>query len=171
MPLGSPFPINGLIAPLWMDINPDTGGAISWGLLGQPPFRVLVITYTNVVPNGGTAPLTFQIQLNEGSGLITYVYKDLANGTAAAYVGGKPASVGVEDTRGILRTQWQAPGAVAIPNQSAISLTYSVPAGFNPPVAGALNDGGSGQCGIGIGVGMLLALVLARQRQRRRRQG
>ncbi len=172
VPMGSPFPVNGLIAPLWMDLNPDSGGSISWGIVGQPPFRVLVITYDRILPNGGAQPLTFQIQLSEGTGLITYAYQDLANAAAPppAYAGGKPASVGVEDTRGILHTQWQSPGAVAIPNQSAISLTYSVPPGFNAPVFGALNDGGSGQCGIGIGVGALIALVLVRQRQRRRRQ-
>ncbi len=172
VPLGSPFPVNDLICPLWWDLNPDLGGTISWGIVGTPPFRVAVITWNGVPPGknlqtAGGKPLTFQVQLSESTNLITYAYQNLQQ--AQPYGGGKYASVGVEDQRGIIHTQWQVPGAVAIPDHSAISLTYSVPPGFTQTSIGALNDGGSSQCGIGFGAPAVLigSLVWLRRRLRR----
>jgi hypothetical protein len=175
VPLGSPFPVNDIICPLWWNLNPDFGGTISWGITGTPPYRVAVITWSAIPPaknlqTPSGLPVTFQLQLQETTNLISFAYQNLQQ--AKPWGGGKYASVGVEDQRGILHTQWQVPGSVAIADLSELTFTYSVPPGFNAPVIGALDQGGSGQCGLGFGTPAVLAgsifLVVRRLRLRRR---
>lgn len=169
VPLGSPFPVNAVLAPLWFALNPDLGGTISYGIQGTSPYRILVITYSNLQPAGGGAGVTFQVQLQETTNQITYVYQNLAQ--TSSYGGGRPATVGVEDSRGILFTQHQSPGSVSIPDQTAISYTYSLPPGYVSFSAAGLSEGGTGQCGIGYGLSALAVgglLVAMRRRSRGR---
>lgn len=62
---------NNIIALAWDDLNPGSGGSISYGLLGTAPNRVFIVNY-NQVPHFGSASqtVTGQIILYESTGVI-----------------------------------------------------------------------------------------------------
>ncbi len=62
---------NNIIAMMWTDLNPGTGGTINYATEGVAPNRRFVVTYTDVPHFGGATLLnTFQVILYEGTNII-----------------------------------------------------------------------------------------------------
>jgi len=92
---------NALLAAFWDDLAPNLGGAIYTGVSGTAPNRTFVIEWRNVNHYGvsGTNGATFEIQLDETTNHIWYVYQDTAFGNAS-YDSGLSATSGVENAAG-----------------------------------------------------------------------
>ena len=61
---------NNLIAFAWEDLSPNLGGTIQYFTSGSAPNRIFVVNYNNIQHFGGGNPVTTQIQLKEGVGII-----------------------------------------------------------------------------------------------------
>ncbi|HEY5648539.1 MAG TPA: hypothetical protein VIU33_03505, partial [Nitrospiria bacterium] len=58
---------NGLIAAYWEDLDPSVGGLISYGTVGAAPNRKFIVEFDQVPHAPAGNPVSFQIQLLEGS--------------------------------------------------------------------------------------------------------
>jgi hypothetical protein len=65
---------NDLIAPLWDDLNPATGGSVHYQTLGTEPNRRFVAQWTGVPEFVATGANTLQALLFEGSNVIEFRY-------------------------------------------------------------------------------------------------
>ena len=88
-PIPSAQEPNALIAPLWEDFNPNSGGSIHLFADGDE----MIVQYTDIPLFGGVAPNTFQVIL-KATGEIIYQYLDLQDD------GGLGATVGIENGDG-----------------------------------------------------------------------
>jgi hypothetical protein len=68
-----------MIAPYWDDLNLEFAGALETEVVGTAPERAFVVEWDDV-PSFANAEdrVTFEVQLHEGSGNITYLYEDVA---------------------------------------------------------------------------------------------
>ena len=84
-----------MIAALWDDFDPDAGGMVREGVVGEAPNRKYVITWDDVplYSDGAEGPRhSFQIVLEE-SGHIKFVYRDVPSAGASATVGTQDSPV------------------------------------------------------------------------------
>lgn len=67
-----------LLAPLWDDLQVNTGGSVNYQLTGSAPNRVFTIEYKNMEWNwsSSSSDISFQVKLYETSGKIEYIYRD-----------------------------------------------------------------------------------------------
>lgn len=65
------------IYPLWMDLNPSSGGQVYAGSTGNEPTRVFVIEWFDMPRYGGTGSVTFEVKLFEEDDHIEFHYQDL----------------------------------------------------------------------------------------------
>jgi gliding motility-associated-like protein len=111
LPAGPPgFTTNSMIALAWNDLNPGSGGTISYTTIGTAPNRRLLVNFT-AVPHfgGGGAPLTGQIVLYEGTNIIdiftTSITNDGSTMTQGIQNDGGTAGVGAPGRNGV---DWSA---------------------------------------------------------------
>jgi hypothetical protein len=88
---------NNIIAAVWCDLNPASGGTITYTTLGTQPNRTLVVSYNNVPYYGSTTPIAFQIQLRESSNIIEIHSSSVPTNT---YSSTNDRTMGVEDATG-----------------------------------------------------------------------
>jgi hypothetical protein len=176
VPMKDPAPVNALICPFWRNLDPSSAGSVTVGISGQPPYRVLVISW-NGVPNNRwfdesprnplIRPFTFQVQLQETTNTITFEYQQVQPAVPKLM---SVVSIGVENPRGLIGTQWQAPGSVSLTNLSALQFTYTVPPNAVTISIADASDGGAGQCGMGFGFpAVVIGMLIGIRRLRRRR--
>jgi len=85
--------IKNAFAPYWDDLDPSAGGQINWGVIGLAPQRQLVISWIQVPRfSSPEIPISFQVALSEGTGIIQCNYKELwpdnvLGGARAATIG------------------------------------------------------------------------------------
>jgi hypothetical protein len=143
-PLGNPA----LIAAYWTDLTFSIQGAGSayYQLLGSTPgLRRFVVEWKQAYPQNGSAGITFEAILYEGSNQILLQYQNTVTGTTG-FDQGAGATVGVRGTGTGQALQWSYDAAV-IPAQYAIlvmppSATYSLTIAVNPPGAGSVTGAG-----------------------------
>lgn len=116
---------NDFISPFWDD--QFTAGHIYYQTIGSAPSRKLIVSFDGIDPysNRGAAALSYQIILNETTGVITLQYKDVDYGVAG-YGGGGAATIGIENstgTDGLLYSFDQA----SLSDNYAITFSSSVP--------------------------------------------
>jgi hypothetical protein len=87
---------NPLLAAYWDDLNPF-GTSIRHGTVGSSPNRVFIADYEVDLTSGseGSDDLRFQVQLHEGSNLITVKYRDTQNNA-----NGQSATIGFQGAGG-----------------------------------------------------------------------
>jgi len=68
---------NNLIALAWDDLDPGSGGTISYGLTGTAPNRTFVVDYSNVPHFGSTSTISSQLILYEGTNIIEIHSSDI----------------------------------------------------------------------------------------------
>ena len=73
------FDPTNLIALAWNDLNPNSGGTISYCIEGSAPNRRFIIDYSGVPHFGGGQGVTGQIILYEGTGVIDIISSDIIN--------------------------------------------------------------------------------------------
>ena len=73
------FDPTNLIALAWNDLNPNSGGTISYCIEGSAPNRRFIIDYSGVSHFGGGLGVTGQIILYEGTGVIDIISSDIIN--------------------------------------------------------------------------------------------
>ena len=61
---------NNIIAFAWEDLNPAYGGTIGYRTIGTSPNKQLLVTFSSIQHYGGGYPVTAQVKLFEGCGLI-----------------------------------------------------------------------------------------------------
>jgi subtilisin family serine protease len=101
---------NGVLAPLWDDLNPGTSfggsGDVYAGVAGSAPNRTLYVEWYSVphfsLSGSGTA--TFELSLRESTGEIRYQWLDTDFGNSA-WNAGASASAGVESPSGTIGRQ------------------------------------------------------------------
>lgn len=97
---------NGIAAAWWDDLNPGGATKVFTQTVGTAPDRVLVVEWLDVAPftPGSTSGVTFEIQLEETTGAITFAYRDVTAGLAG-FDAGASATVGIEEPLGTTATQ------------------------------------------------------------------
>ena len=102
--------ITDFIAGYWNDLNPGSGGTISYFVSGSAPNRVFVVRYAGVphFTNGGSN--TFQIQLSETTNRIEVHVTSVTDD-------GSTATIGVQQGAG--------PNATAAPGRSGANFTVA----------------------------------------------
>lgn len=86
-----------MIAPLWDDLDLSAGGAVYYLTTGSAPDRVLTVEWRNVPHWSGSNGVTFEVQMEEATGDIYLLYRDVDFGNSS-YNNGASASVGLQDT-------------------------------------------------------------------------
>ncbi|HJY64806.1 MAG TPA: T9SS type A sorting domain-containing protein [Ignavibacteria bacterium] len=80
------------IAPYWNDLDPSSGGTISYTTLGSSPNRTFVVQYASVRYYQSSSTVTFQVRLYETTNIIEFIY-----GTGTALTS---AEIGLIDATG-----------------------------------------------------------------------
>jgi PGF-pre-PGF domain-containing protein len=80
-----PFPssdndADNMIAPLWDDLNPYTGGGVYYNMLGSPPDRRFIVTWYKVPHYYDSDENTFQVILYEKTNEIKFNYLTIWSG-------------------------------------------------------------------------------------------
>ncbi|MBS7788263.1 hypothetical protein KIH23_13225, partial [Flavobacterium sp. CYK-55] len=123
MPTTSMTAGNAFLAPLWDDLDIQSGASVKTQTVGN----LFIIQY-NTVTHDALASLTdsvtFQVQLNTVTGAITYVYPDVTFGNATNDFGAS-AAVGL---------QWSTTGGITYSNNTA-SLLNGQSITFTPNTA------------------------------------
>jgi len=86
---------NNLIALAWTDLNPATGGTITYETIGTSPFRKLIVSYNDVRRYNSTNTASGRIELNEFSNTIQIFSNSISSGVS---------TMGVENATGTLGT-------------------------------------------------------------------
>lgn len=71
---------NNIIALVWTDLNPSTGGTIAYNTIGLPPNRKLVVSFEAVRRYNSTATVSGRIELYEGSDIIEIHVSSISSG-------------------------------------------------------------------------------------------
>jgi hypothetical protein len=104
--LPDPTQPTGIAAAWWDDLNPAGAAKIFSQTVGIAPHRTFVVEWADVAPftAGSTSGVTFEALLEEGTGAISFAYKDVTAGVAG-FDNGAGATVGIEDPSGTTATQ------------------------------------------------------------------
>jgi len=119
---------NNLIAFAWGDLNPTLGGSVQYFTTGAAPNRIFVINYNAIQHYGGGFPITTQIQLHEGAGVIEIH-------TTSKPSNGQWQTMGIENGNGLAATY-------LVGRNSEIWATSNEAIQFIPP------NNATGACGI-----------------------
>jgi hypothetical protein len=135
---------NGVICPLWDDLNPASGGQIWIGALGTTPNRKFVVSWVDVphaVSTGGETRYTFQAILHE-TGEVTFQYLQVESGRNTL-VSGKSASVGLEDDTGLVGVRYSYQGSPSLLTNRQTILFAPRGAALQPPSLSGTLSGAS----------------------------
>jgi subtilisin family serine protease len=126
---------NNIVCPYWDDLNPAVGGQIRFGVLGEAPNRVAVASWEGV-PHFASATTTFSFQslLYEGSNEIKLQYLEVQPQNTSLG-GGRSATIGVENSTGVLASKHGYNTYSISNNFTAIRFVYN--ATTPPPPAPA----------------------------------
>jgi hypothetical protein len=98
--LPTPVSPDNLIAGLWDDLNPSSGGTVHYETLGVVPNRQFIVQFTDVPFYGGFGIHTFQYVLVEGANEIHVNYLDVISGGAGS------TTAGIENFNGTIGLQY-----------------------------------------------------------------
>ncbi|MGZ3899078.1 MAG: T9SS type A sorting domain-containing protein [Bacteroidia bacterium] len=135
---------NNLVAFLWTDLYPPSGGTITYSTQGTAPNRVCIITYSNIAYYPGSGSVTGQIKLFETSNVI-----EIHSGSASADSHLK--TQGIEDQPGTIGQA--TPGrnsvnfSISTPDAYSFSPGAALPACTLTPNAGAAVSSPTSGCG------------------------
>lgn len=106
---------SGIIAGLWDDLDPGSGGTISYSTMGTVGDRFFVISFEDVPSKNSGENVTFQIVLFEGSGDIAINIED----AGTPFMG----AIGISDPHGVAGKQFYGPTSI-VPSGSAICINF-----------------------------------------------
>jgi len=86
---------NNIIALAWTDLNPETGGTITYETTGTAPFRKLIVSYNSIRRYGSVNAISGRIVLNEFSNTIQIFSNSISSGIS---------TMGIENATGTLGT-------------------------------------------------------------------
>ncbi len=86
---------NSIIAFAWTDLNPASGGTITYLTTGTIPNRKLIVSYNNVNRYGSAAVVNGRIELSEGSDIIEIFTTEVSSGTNTMGIENDNGSIGV----------------------------------------------------------------------------
>ena len=117
---------NGVIAPLWDDLNPSAGGAVYAGVTGTAPNRTLHIEW-HQVPHftfGPSGAVTFELSLKE-NGDVRFQYLD-TDFSDSRWNAGASATAGLENAGGVIgrEVSFNQP---LLTSGRAVSCAYGAP--------------------------------------------
>ncbi len=113
---------NNLIAPLWDDLDPASGGAVYYETLGTAPNRRFIVQWDQVPQFFDVDSNTFQVVLYESTGCVEFRY-----GLVTPEAFADDYTIGVENQNGFLATR--LPGTVAV---QGACVELCPEAGFDP---------------------------------------
>ena len=114
-------PNNALFA-YWDYLDIELSGTVTTGVIGEPPFRTFVVTWSKIMTRSSPrAVLTFQIVMEETTGLVRFNYFDVDPGSGQG--GGVGASVGIENTDGSTGVMYNYNGTRPLSNGQSILWT------------------------------------------------
>ncbi|WP_293999859.1 LamG domain-containing protein [Sphaerotilus sp.] len=108
-------PVTNVLMPYWTDLDPSTGGTVTWEQKGTAPNRYFVVSWNSVFQYSTSTPFTFQIILYE-NGEFKYQYGN-ANAT------GSNATIGVQ----LSTTDYTLYGFKTTYNASGTAIRWSIP--------------------------------------------
>lgn len=116
---------NAVLYPYWDDLDPSGTGNIRVGVTGTSPSRKYVISYVNVPHySSPSAKFTFQVLLHETTNDITFQYLDVQPGNVTCGAG-RSATVGIEDSVGMLARKYSYDGSSLLDNGQAFVFTMN----------------------------------------------
>lgn len=98
-----------MIAPYWDDLDLRFAGFLETELVGEEPNRILVIEWDNVPRYETDEPVTFEIQLFEGSNDIVFLYQNVTQSDGGH---GRKATIGIQSEAQGLALQYGCDQAV-----------------------------------------------------------
>ena len=106
--------------PYWDDLNPEAGGTIYVGTIGDYPHRQLIITWQDI-PHfyKPSPPFSFQVVLNETTHDIEFHYRDV-HPESTTVGGARSATIGIQSANALLSTRYAYNGNVTLTNNQAI---------------------------------------------------
>jgi autotransporter-associated beta strand protein len=113
---------NNQIYPWWDDLSPSSGGTVRVGVSGTAPNRKYVISWVNVPWYGGIDGYTFQVLLCEGNDTIVFQYLDVK--PTGTYGAGKSATIGIENSSGLVCKKYSYNGSTLLSNNQAIQFIW-----------------------------------------------
>jgi hypothetical protein len=123
---------NGIVAPLWDDLNPSAGGAVWKKVVGTAPNRRVVVEWAGVPHYPQTGAATFEAILEEGTSDIVFQWQDVQFGSAT-YDFGASASIGVENLDASLGREWSYNTASLAPYEGARAVRLTNGGPTTPP--------------------------------------
>lgn len=126
---------NGMLSPFWDSLRPSLGGTIWFGEYGVAPNRKAVVSWVDIAhastQGGQVTKFTFQSILHE-TGEITFQYLQVDEGRSTL-VGGKSATIGIEDPSGIITTKYSYQGSPALVANNQAMMFIPPLDGVPPP--------------------------------------
>jgi MSHA biogenesis protein MshQ len=108
-------PTTNALMPYWTDLDPSTGGTVTWEQKGTAPNRLFVVSWNAVFQYSTSTPFTFQVILYE-NGEFKYQYGN-ANAT------GSNATIGVQ----LSTADYTLYGFKTAYNASGTAIRWSIP--------------------------------------------
>ncbi len=94
------------VAAWWEDLNPRSGGSVSYQTVGELPNRYFIVQFTDIPTYSSSGQNTFQYKFFESSGVIEVHYESLyGGGTHTIGIQNHDSSIGVEYFRDVVRGQ------------------------------------------------------------------
>jgi hypothetical protein len=113
---------NGVIAPFWDDLSPNTGADIYTATLGSAGSQRFVVEWRDWSRYEGTEELTFQAHLLEATGEVELHYCTMTPGSDDGY-SGSSATIGLENIAGTNGVQISRNTTGAVMTGTGFSIT------------------------------------------------
>ena len=115
---------NGVVAPFWDDLRPNTGANVYTLTSGAAGSRRFTVEWRNWrASSSGTEDLTFQAQISEATGQIEYHYCAMNAGSSGTLHTGSSATIGAESISGTVGIQISRDTAGAVMTGSGFRFT------------------------------------------------
>lgn len=108
--LPNPIAPNTMLCPYWDQLDPEAGGSISVGVIGQAPDRKFVVSFVDISTRAFPyAVLSFQTVLEESTYRIYFNYQKV--GSESSKGAGREATIGLENQGGNVGVLYSLNGA------------------------------------------------------------